>query len=123
MDDEEYIRKSTTKLLTHLGYEATAAVDGNEAESLFRQAREAGEPFHVVILDLTVPGGAGGKQALEKLKDIDPKVKALLSSGYVDDPIMTDYEHYGFSGVITKPYEVEELSEMLRAMLGEGNTT
>lgn len=117
MDDEGYIRKSTTKLLTHLGYEATAAVDGNEAVSLFRQAHEAGEPFHVVILDLTVPGGSGGKEALEKLKAIDPGVKALLSSGYVDDPVMTDYRQYGFSGVVTKPYEVEELSEMLRSML------
>ncbi len=100
MDDEEILRQTLSKLLGYLGYEATFARDGDEAIQQFIQAREAGREFDAVILDLTVPGGMGGKAAIEKLLRIDPQVKAIVSSGYSDDPIMANFLEYGFSGVI-----------------------
>jgi PAS domain S-box-containing protein len=120
MDDEEIVRQTLSKLLGYLGYELTFARDGDEAIEQFIQAREAGQEFDAVILDLTVPGGMGGKAAIEKLLRIDPQVKAIVSSGYSDDPIMANFLEYGFSGVIAKPYRVAELSKVLHRVLGEG---
>jgi len=122
MDDEEIVRQTLSKLLGYLGYEVTFARDGNEAIEQFIQAREASQKFDVVILDLTVPGGMGGKAAIGKLLRIDPQVKAIVSSGYSDDPIMANFLEYGFSGVIAKPYRVAELSKVLHRVLDEGGT-
>ncbi|MCX5893207.1 MAG: ATP-binding protein, partial [Deltaproteobacteria bacterium] len=117
MDDEEIVRDLLVKMLGHLGYQATLAKDGDEAIKLFTAAREAGENFAASILDLTVPGGLGGKAAIDQLRKIDPQVKAIVSSGYSDDPIMAEFAKNGFSGVLTKPYRIAELSRVLNEVL------
>jgi len=117
MDDEEMIRKMLSKMLPLDGYEVELAKDGAEAVELYRKARESGQPFDAVIMDLTIPGGMGGKEAIKKLLEIDPDVKAIVSSGYATDPIMADFKKYGFSAVVTKPYSFEELEKTLRNML------
>jgi two-component system cell cycle sensor histidine kinase/response regulator CckA len=117
MDDEEMVRHILEKMLGHLGYQAQCARDGEEAIEQFSAARAAGKPFDVVILDLTVPGGLGGKDTMARLAQIDPGVKAIVSSGYSDDPIMADYREYGFSGVIAKPYRISELSRILQEVI------
>lgn len=117
MDDEEMLRESTCDLLIHLGYEALGAGDGSEAVLLYQKSKETGRPFDAVILDLTVPGGMGGKEALEKLIEIDPDVKAIVSSGYSNDAAMSDFRKYGFKDVVVKPYKIEELSEVLNRVI------
>ena len=117
MDDEQDVINTATEMLTQLGYEVEIAKNGAEAIRLYRKTREEGDPFKVVILDLTVPGSMGGQEAVRRLKEIDPYVKAIISSGYSNDPIMSEYKKYGYSGVVTKPYEIKELSEVLYNVL------
>ena len=117
MDDEEIVRAVVMSMLIELGYEAVSSRDGSETIRLYRDAKAAGRGFDAVIMDLTIPGGMGGKEAVRELRAFDPHVRAIVSSGYSDDPIMADYQSYGFSGVVKKPYRVSELSETLsRAM-------
>lgn len=113
MDDEERIRTVTGQILRMLGYEAELAPNGQEAVEMYRQAMEAGAPFTAVILDLTIPGGMGGKEAIKKLLEIDPNVKAIVSSGYSSDPTMSHFREHGFSGIVAKPYRVAELKKVL----------
>jgi DNA-binding NarL/FixJ family response regulator len=89
------------------------AKDGTEAILKYQEALRAGSPFNLFIMDLTIPGGMGGKETIEKLLKIDPSVKAIVSSGYSNDPVMADYKKYGFIGTITKPYRVEEVSKII----------
>ena len=117
MDDEEIIRLLLSRMLTGAGYKVELTKDGAEAVELYRKARESGQPFDAVILDLTVPGGMGGKEVIVKLLEIDPGVKAIVSSGYATDPIMSEYKKYGFSGVVTKPYNVGQMEETLHDVL------
>jgi len=112
MDDEEYVRNSLLRGLKSLGYEATAASRGEEALDLYAKSVAAGKMFDLVILDLTIPAGMGGLKALEELKKINPFVKAVVSSGYSNDPVMADYAKYGFIDVLAKPYDVKTLSEV-----------
>ncbi|MDI6794043.1 MAG: PAS domain S-box protein [bacterium] len=118
MDDETDVRETTGGLLKYIGYEVEFTGDGAEAIELYKKAKESGRPFEAVILDLTIPGGMGGKEAVAKLIEIDPEVRAIVSSGYSNDPIMADFREYGFSGVVSKPYKIEELSQALRAGKG-----
>ncbi len=113
MDDEERIRTVTGQILKMLGYEAELAPNGEEAIRMYREAMEAGSPFTAVILDLTIPGGMGGKEAIRKLLEIDPHVKAIVSSGYSSDPTMSRFREHGFSGIVAKPYRVAELKKVL----------
>lgn len=113
MDDEETIRNLLVQMLTHIGYEAEAARDGDEVIARYKQAQETGRPFMAVILDLNIPGGTGGREAVQKLREIDPQVKAIVSSGYSQDPIMADFKACGFSGFIPKPYSLATLREVL----------
>ncbi|MDL1958432.1 MAG: ATP-binding protein [Deltaproteobacteria bacterium] len=113
MDDEEIVRDVASRMLKHIGYEVDVAKDGAEAIALYEQAQESQFPFNVVILDLTVPGGMGGKEAIEKLIELNPQAKAIVSSGYSTDPVMSNFREYGFSSVVSKPYKIEELSEAL----------
>ncbi|MFC1999646.1 PAS domain S-box protein [Chloroflexota bacterium] len=116
MDDEESIRKMLSKTLALMGHEVELTKDGAEAIERYAAAMELAKSFDVVILDLTVPGGMGGKEAIKKLLEIDPDVKAIVSSGYSTDPIISDFRKYGFSGVAVKPYSVEELEETLEGL-------
>ena len=121
MDDEEMVREVLGGMLAHLGYEAEFARDGGEAIEMFVQAQGFGQAFAAVILDLTVPGGMGGKETMARLREIDPQVKAVVSSGYSDDPIMADFQKYGFTAVIAKPYKVAELGKVLNKILIGGD--
>jgi PAS domain S-box-containing protein len=119
MDDDEKIREILSRMLSRLGYEADAASDGSEAINKFVKAKESGRPFDAVILDLTVPGGMGGQETIEKLLTIDPQIKAIVSSGYSDAPIMANFKEYGFSGVLAKPYKVVELSKIIKRLISK----
>lgn len=100
MDDQENIRNIGSQMLTYLGYEVEFASEGIEAFELYKKKKESGQCFEAVILDLTVPGGMGGKELIQKLKEIDPEVKAIVSSGYANKPIMSNYKEFGFNGVV-----------------------
>ncbi len=117
MDDEEDVRQTIGDVLMRLGYTVEFADDGLWAIDLYQEARKAGTPFDAVIMDLTIPGGMGGNEALEKLLAIDPKARVLISSGYLNDPIMTEYKKYGFSGVVPKPYHIHDLGKTLNAVI------
>jgi CheY-like chemotaxis protein len=113
MDDDELVRNVAGQILEHLGYAVELARDGSEAIDLYWKAKEAGFPFDAVIMDMTIPGGMGGKDAIKKLREIDPHVKAIVSSGYSNDPIMSSFKEHGFKGIAPKPYKMEELSTIL----------
>jgi PAS domain S-box-containing protein len=114
MDDEENIRLLLSKMLTRAGYEVELVENGEEAIKKYAEAMKAGTPFAAVIMDLTIPGGMGGREAIKRLREVDPEVKAIVSSGYSTDPIMAGYREYGFSGVIAKPYQAGEVEKTLR---------
>ena len=118
MDDESVIRSAMTVALTKLGHDVECAEGGEQALGLCREAMEAGERFDVVIMDLTIPGGMGGKEAIGKLLELDPDARAVVSSGYSNDPVMANYATYGFSGLLIKPYTLGQLAEVLRDVLG-----
>ncbi len=117
MDDEPLIRELAETMLQHLGYQVELARDGAEAIRLYRRAMEDGHPFDAVIMDLTIPGGLGGKDTIKQLKAIDPGVRAIVSSGYSHDPVMAKFREHGFCGVMGKPYRVEELAKVLHDVL------
>jgi len=117
MDDEDMIRAIISEMLDSLGYSAEFAKNGSEAIECYRRAYESGEPFDAVILDLTVPGGMGGKETIKGLLGVDSGIKAIVSSGYSNDPIMAEFREYGFKGVIAKPYKPAELNEILQSVL------
>jgi CheY-like chemotaxis protein len=118
IDDEDIVRRSASRVLKRLGFEVEVAGDGQEGITLYRKARDLGRPFCAVLMDLTIPGGMGGKSAIERLMEMDPQAKVIVSSGYSDDPVLTKFRDYGFSGVLTKPYKAEELGMVLhKAML------
>ncbi|MBU0664072.1 MAG: response regulator [Proteobacteria bacterium] len=119
MDDEELIRNVCAAMLQQLGYEAHTAIDGEEAITRYLQAQKEGLPFDLVIVDLTVPGGMGGKETIAQLCRIDPQVKAAVSSGYANDPIMANFSEYGFCGIVPKPFSFQDLSELLQMILGD----
>ncbi len=122
MDDEEMVRDVASRILSNLGFTVVCSGDGAEAVELYREALKNGRPFDVVIMDLTIPGGMGGKKALEKLLQLDAGVKAIVSSGYSNDPIMSQFKQCGFRGVVSKPYSVKTLSETVRNVI-EGRTS
>ncbi|MBD3291126.1 PAS domain S-box protein [candidate division KSB1 bacterium] len=121
MDDDETIRSTTGKMLRYLGYQVETASNGEEAVQKYVISRKNGRAFDVAIFDLTVRGAMGGKEALQKLMKIDPGIKVIVSSGYSNDPIMANYEKYGFKGVVTKPYEISMLSKALKEVLTNHN--
>ncbi|HEY4247357.1 MAG TPA: ATP-binding protein [Lacunisphaera sp.] len=119
MDDEEVIRRMAVLMLQRLGFEVECAIDGAEAVAKFRKARAEKNPFALVIMDLTVPGGMGGREAIVQLRGIDPEVKAIVSSGYSSDPVLANYRAHGFCGVVAKPYRLDDFIHALREALVE----
>jgi PAS domain S-box-containing protein len=120
LDDEEIVRDVLREMLVVLGCEADEATDGRECIALYKKALKEGRPYHGVIMDLTIPGGMGGQETLVKLHQLDPQVKAIVSSGYANDPIMANYQEYGFCGVVPKPYKVEDLGKALSTLFALG---
>lgn len=114
MDDEEMVRTVVGEMLKMVGHEVEFARDGREAIDLYVKARESDHPFSAVIVDLNVPGGMGGREAVEELRRIDSGLKAVVSSGYSSDPVVENYREYGFDAVISKPFRVSDLSDALR---------
>lgn len=114
MDDESAIRELTSELLSTMGYEVTAVPDGSEAVRIYERAARKGENFRAVILDATVRGGLGGVETIERLRSIDPEVKAIICSGYSDEAALSEFLSYGFRGALPKPFTRRELSDALQ---------
>jgi signal transduction histidine kinase/CheY-like chemotaxis protein len=117
MDDEEEMRRTTGDMLVRMGYTVEYAGEGGEACAKYRMARDAGQPFGAVIMDLMVPSGMGGKEAVRNLLEIDPAARVIVSSGYSDDPVMADYRSFGFQGAVSKPYRMRDLSEVVAKVM------
>jgi len=109
MDNEEVVRDVASRMLSYMGYEVEVARDGAEAVILYKEAQEAGKPFDVVILDLTIVDGMGAKKAIKELSKIDSNVKAIVSTAYVNDPITSNFRQHGFKAFAIKPYELPKL--------------
>ena len=117
MDDEQIIVDMTRDVLKFLDYEVMFAEDGLAAIDLYKKEKSAGVPFDVVILDLTIPSGLGGKETISELRKLDPGVKAIVSSGFTDDPAVHDFSGYGFCEKLTKPYNMHDLKRILEKVM------
>src|SRR6202023_353859 len=117
MDDEAAIRDLTTQLLGTLGYEATAVEDGQEAVRTYERALRRGENFQAVILDATIRGGMGGLATIERLRNLDPNVTAIICSGYSDEAALSEFLAYGFRAALAKPFTRHELANVLQRAL------
>ncbi len=117
MDDEENIRRMAETLMQMLGLEVVTVPHGEATVQAYFEAKSAGRPFDVVLMDLTVPGGMGGREAMEELRKLDPEVRAIVSSGYSIDPVLANFRAYGFKGRVTKPYRAADLARVLREVL------
>lgn len=118
MDDQEAVLKMFDRLLSRMGYDCFCAEEGSRAVKIFKEAHSSGKPFDLVILDLTIPGGMGGAETIPELMKIDPEIKAIVSSGYSNDPVMADFKEYGFSGVIPKGFTMGQVSTVIKEVLG-----
>ena len=119
MDDEEIIRKIVQKMLTKIGYAVDTAHEGNEAIEMYRTAADSNKKYDMVLMDLTVPGGMGGREATEKILEIDPAAIIVASSGYANDPIRINYMHYGFKNFLPKPFKIDELMSIINSSMLE----
>lgn len=122
MDDDGVVRELAREMLNNIGYRVIVARNGDQAIDLYAKAEDSGSPFDAAIVDLTVPGGMGGREAIVQLLKIDPEAKVIVSSGYSNDPMMTDFRAYGFSGAIAKPYRVKELSKTLYNVINQDDS-
>ncbi|MDR3405554.1 MAG: PAS domain S-box protein [Chthoniobacter sp.] len=119
LDDEEAICMLVTCTLEELGYKVTETNDGKDAIAAYEKAMKDGKPYDLFISDLTIPGGMGGQETIKRLVEIDPAIRAIVSSGYANDPVMSRYEEYGFSGMIAKPYEIDALGRKVAEVLAQ----
>jgi len=119
MDDEPMLRQLAEAVMEHLGYQCETARHGKEAIAKYKEAMDKGEPFDMVILDLTVKGGMGGIPTMAQLLTVDPHVKAVIYTGYSADPILDNYRLYGFQGALPKPYAIKDMADMIRRVLGK----
>ncbi|HEB68460.1 MAG TPA: PAS domain S-box protein [Desulfobulbus sp.] len=121
MDDEKIVRDVVGEMLNFLGYATCSAEHGEQAIMLYKKALANGRPYDAVLMDLTIPGGMGGKETMAELLEIDPEAKGIASSGYANDPIMAHFNEYGFKDVIPKPYQMDELRAILARTLPAGS--
>ncbi len=117
MDDEPILRDVVCQMLEELGYDVKVAANGKETLEMYKEAKRSGQEFDAVILDLTIPGEVGGAETIKELKAIDPDVKAVVSSGYAEDPVVSGFQDYGFKGAMIKPYKMEEIGTVLKDIL------
>jgi CheY-like chemotaxis protein len=117
MDDDDFVSRLVVRLLEPCGYSVSTARNAQEALALYKQALAAGEPFGAVIMDLTIPGGPGGKEVIKDLLALDPGVRTIVSSGYADDPVMANPAKYGFRATVAKPYVARALREAVARVL------
>jgi CheY-like chemotaxis protein len=117
MDDDKTVQEILRAMLTFIGCSVELACDGKEALALYMQAKTEEAPFDLVIMDLTIPGGMGGKETMAALLALDPTANAVVSSGYANDHIMANYQQYGFCGILTKPFKINELNKVIAAIL------
>jgi CheY-like chemotaxis protein len=117
MDDEQIILDVTLEVLKFLEYDVMFAKDGSAAIDLYKKEKAANVPFDVVILDLSVPEGMGGEETIRHLREFDPSVKAIVSSGYSNDPVVVDYQEHGFSGRLSKPYKITDMKAILETLI------
>jgi len=117
MDDEEMIRDISHEMLAHAGHAVEMVCDGAEALAQYERACAADQPFDLVVLDLTIRGGMGGEETIKRLRELDPQVRAVVMSGYANDPIMADFERYGFDAALAKPFTMASLRETVEALL------
>jgi len=117
MDDEQIIRQVTAEMLHSLGHTVEFAGSGEEALKKYERQKNTGRLFDIVILDLTVPGAMGGRETIEKILKINPQAKVIVASGYSNDPILADYEKYGFKGKIIKPFRMEEFKQAIEQVI------
>ena len=117
MDDEQMILDIVSRMLGHLGYDVTTCTDGSQAIAAFTKAKSHSEAFDVVMMDLVIPNGVGGEDAVKTIKKIDPAAKVIASSGHLDHPVMTDHNKFGFNAVLEKPYKLEKLQQVIEAVI------
>jgi len=117
MDDEQIILDMTRDVLDFLNYDVMFANEGSKAIDLYKQEKAAGVPFDIVILDLSVANGLGGKETVEQLRKYDPAVKAIVSTGYMNDPAVENFSLYGFCEKLTKPYTLMDLKNLLEKVM------
>jgi len=117
MDDEQMILDIVSRMLGHLGYEVTTCTDGSQAIAAFAKAKSHSEPFDVVMMDLVIPNGVGGQDAVHTIKKIDPGAKVIASSGHLEHPVMLDHKKFGFNAVLEKPYKLEKLQQVIEAVI------
>ena len=113
MDDEEMVGEIACQMLDYLGFDAVHVLDGQAAIQEYVSQKEKGEPFNAVIMDLTIPGGMGGKEAVYEIRAIDTDAQIFVSSGYSTDPAMVNCQEYGFTGVIVKPFDLAAIQKIL----------
>jgi two-component system cell cycle sensor histidine kinase/response regulator CckA len=114
MDDDSAVRSVISQLLKNSGYSVVCTSSGVESIKAYGEAMKSGKRFDVVVMDLTVPGGMGGKETIGKIRDMDPEARVIVSSGYSNDPVMANFKDYGFSGVIAKPFNIDEFLNVIR---------
>jgi CheY-like chemotaxis protein len=118
MDDDEMLKDITSRMLRHLGYSVETAADGEGAVALYRARKEEGTPFDAVILDICIPGGMGGTETLQRLMEYDPSVRAIATTGFTTDRVMTSHREFGFREALPKPYGIGQLSNAIRNVIG-----
>jgi CheY-like chemotaxis protein len=121
MDDDGRVRQVLSSMLKAMGHSVVDSPDGQSALAAYKKAMEAGEPFDAVIMDLTVPGGMGGEAAIRELRELDPNVRAIVSSGYANNPVLSKFREYGFSGSLVKPYSITVLKRELNSVLSDSD--
>ncbi len=117
LDDEEMVRQACRQMLAHLGYDAVCVADGKEAIDTYRQHMAAGKRIDAVIMDLTIPGGMGGKEAASGILAIDPQARLIVASGYSNDPVMARFQEHGFAASMVKPFTLSLLGDTLHRIL------